>query len=96
MSVKNQTRTIVFVCDSQPVIAVVTLTKVGSSSVVRSNVSIRAAVPQPVEDMLFHQSTWQAWLRSGVDGETPALPSGWRVSDGGLDAPTPRPPNHHH
>ena len=88
--------TVVFVADRLPVIAVLTMVKLDDTGRMRSNVSIRASSPQPVELMVQVQTIWQEWIHACVDGHSPALPEGWRTSDGGREAPTSRPPNHRH
>lgn len=88
--------TVVFVADRLPVVAVLTMVKLDDAGRMRSNVSIRATSPQPVELMVQVQTVWQEWIQSCVDGQSPALPEGWRASDGGREAPTSRPPNHRH
>jgi len=92
----KESTTVVFVADRLPVVAVLTLVKLDDTGRMRSHVSVRSSVPQPIEVMLQVQTVWQDWVHSCVDGQCPALPVGWRVSDGGREAPTSRPPNHRH
>lgn len=92
----KESTTVVFVADRLPVVAVLTLVKLDDTGRMRSHVSVRSSVPQPIEVMLQVQTVWQEWVSSCVDGQCPALPVGWRVSDGGREAPTSRPPNHRH
>ena len=92
----KESTTVFFVSDRLPVAVVLTLEKLDNTGRMRSHVSVRSTSPQPIESMLEIQTVWQEWISSCVDGQSPALPKGWRVSDEGREAPTPRPSNHHH
>lgn len=95
MMAKEKT-TVVFVSDRLPLIAVVTLIKTDNKGSLRSEISVRSASPVPFPDLLQVQTVWQDWIHSCVEGQHPALPEGWRVSDGCREAPTSRRPDHNH
>jgi len=88
--------TVVFVSDALPVAAVLTFIMLDKAGRMRVEYSIRSASPLPVEVMYQVHAVWEGWVQSCVDGKSPGLPEGWRVSGEGREAPTSRPPNHLH